>query len=295
MNCNLCPRNCTVDRENKVGFCGATNKIKIARADLHYFEEPCISGENGSGTVFFSFCSLKCVYCQNYELSHKNLGKEITVEKLADIFLTLQEKKAHNINLVTPTHYVPQIIKALTIAKLNGLSIPVVYNTHGYENIETIKMLDGYIDIYLPDFKYFSEELAKKYSNAPNYFEVATNSLKEMFKQVGEFTLDENGMLKRGMIVRHLILPNNVEDSKNVLDHVYNLFRDKIYLSIMNQYTPLPHVAKYSELNRKITEKEYNEVIEFALSLGIENAFIQEGETAKESFIPNFNPENNIF
>lgn len=295
MNCNLCARNCMVDRENQVGFCGATNKLKIARADLHYFEEPCISGENGSGTVFFSFCSLKCVYCQNYELSYKNLGKEITIEKLAELFLMLQEKKAHNINLVTPTHYVPQIIEALKIAKNNGLYIPIVYNTHGYENIETIKMLNGYIDIYLPDFKYFSKDISLRYSNVSNYSDVATLALKEMFSQVGEFTLDENGMLKRGMIVRHLILPNCTKDSKDVLSHVYDLFRDKIYLSIMNQYTPLPHIEKYPELNRKITEKEYDEVVEFALSLGIENAFIQEGETASESFIPSFNPKDNIF
>lgn len=295
MKCNLCPRNCMVDRDKSIGFCRASNKIKIARAALHHWEEPCISGENGSGTVFFSFCPLKCVFCQNYTLSHENAGKEITIEKLAEIFLDLQNQNAHNINLVTPTHYVPQIIDALKIAKKNGLKIPIVYNTSGYESIETIKMLNGYIDVYLPDFKYFSNDLAKKYSNANNYFEVATNALTEMFNQVGEFSLDENGILKKGMVVRHLLLPGYTEDSKDVISHIYDLFRDKIYISIMNQYTPLEHVKKYPELNRKVTEDEYNEVIEFALSLGIENAFIQEGDTAKESFIPDFNEKNNIF
>lgn len=295
MNCNLCPRNCMVDREKKLGFCGAGSTIKIARASLHHWEEPCISGENGSGTVFFSFCPLKCVFCQNYELSHENSGREISVEKLAEIFLNLQEQNAHNINLVTPTHFVPQIIEALKIAKSSGLSIPIVYNTSGYETVDTLKMLDGYIDVYLPDFKYYSNTLAKKYSGVSNYFEIATEALKEMFRQVGEFTLDENGIIKRGMIVRHLILPGCVNDSKDVIAHVYDLFRDKIFISIMNQYTPLSHVAKYPEINRKVTQEEYDDVVEFALSLGIENAFIQEGEAANESFIPNFNEKDNIF
>jgi len=295
MNCNLCPRNCMVDREKKLGFCGAKNIIKIARASLHQWEEPCISGENGSGTVFFSFCPLKCVFCQNYELSHESTGREISIEKLAEIFLNLQGQNAHNINLVTPTHFVPQIIEALKIAKSSGLTIPIVYNTSGYETIDTLKKLDGFIDVYLPDFKYYSNELAKKYSGVSNYFEIATGALKEMFKQVGEFSLDENGIIKRGMIVRHLILPGCTNDSKDVIAHVYDLFRDKIYISIMNQYTPLPHVAKYTELNRKVTEEEYDNVIDFALSLGIENAFIQDGETASESFIPNFNEKDNIF
>jgi len=295
MNCNLCPRNCMVDREKKIGFCGAKNTIKIARASLHQWEEPCISGENGSGTVFFSFCPLKCVFCQNYELSHENSGREVTIEKLAEIFLNLQDQKAHNINLVTPTHFVPQIIESLKIAKSSGLTIPIVYNTSGYETVDTLKMLNGYVDVYLPDFKYYSNELAKKYSGVSNYFEIATEALKEMFKQVGEFSLDENGIIKRGMVVRHLILPGYPDDSKYVIAHVYDLFRDKIYISIMNQYTPLPHVSKYPEINRKVTIEEYDDVIEFALSLGIENAFIQEGETANESFIPNFNEKDNIF
>lgn len=293
MKCNLCPRNCMVDRTINVGFCKATDKIRIARAALHYWEEPCISGQNGSGTVFFSFCPLKCVFCQNYVLSHQNKGSEISVEKLSDIFLDLQNKNAHNINLVTPTHYVPQIIKALKLSKQKGLKIPIVYNSSGYETVDTIKMLDGYIDIYLPDFKYFSNDLAKKYSNANNYFKIATDAIKEMFKQVGKFSIDENGIMKKGMIIRHLLLPGYTNDSKKVISHIYDLFKDDIYISIMNQYTPLEHVRMYPELNRKVTDKEYDDVIEFALSLGIENAFIQEGDTAKESFIPNF--EANVF
>lgn len=288
MKCNLCPRNCMVDRTKSIGFCKAPEEIYIARASLHQWEEPCISGENGSGTVFFSFCPLKCVFCQNYSLSHENKGKKISIEELAKTFLMLQSQNAHNINLVTPTHYVPQIIEALKIAKSSGLSIPIVYNTSGYESVDTLKKLEGYIDVYLPDFKYFSNELAKKYSNIQNYFEIATNAVKEMFRQVGEFSIDENGLIKQGLIVRHLILPGYIEDSKNVISHIYDLFRDKIYISIMNQYTPLPHIKAYPEINRKITDDEYDKVIEFALSLGIENAFIQEGDTASESFIPDF-------
>lgn len=288
MECNLCPRKCNVDREINTGFCREKNTIRIARASLHNWEEPCISGENGSGTVFFSGCSLKCVFCQNYSLSHNNYGKEVSVEELSRIFLKLQDEKAHNINLVTPTHFVPQIIEAIKLAKVNGLNIPIVYNSSGYENAETLKMLEGYIDVYLPDFKYFSNELAKKYSGVSDYFENATIALQEMFRQVGEFLVDESGMLKRGMVVRHLILPGYTEDSKDVIEHIYNLFRDKIFISIMNQYTPLKHVEKFPEINRKVTEGEYDEVVDFALSLGIENAFIQEGGTAEESFIPDF-------
>ncbi len=284
-----------VDRATSVGFCKAPNDIYVARASLHQWEEPCISGENGSGTVFFSFCPLKCVFCQNYSLSHENKGTKISTEELANIFLKLQSQKAHNINLVTPTHYSLQVLDALKIAKANGLTIPIVYNTSGYENVETLKMLDGYIDVYLPDFKYFSNELSKKYSGVSNYFEVATDALKEMFRQVGEFSIDENGIIKRGMIVRHLILPGYTEDSKAVTQHIYDLFRDKIYISIMNQYTPLPHVSNYPEINRKVTDEEYDDVIDFALSLGIENAFIQEGDTAKESFIPDFDESLDLY
>lgn len=288
MKCVLCPRMCGVEREKCVGFCQSNNNVKIARAALHAWEEPCISGENGSGTVFFSGCTLKCVFCQNYVLSHENSGKEISVERLAEIFLELQEKGAHNINLVTPTHFVLQIIEALKMAKANGLSIPVVYNSSGYERAETIDLLKGYVDIYLPDFKYFSNELAKKYSGANGYFEVAASALKRMFEQVGMPVFDEAGMMKSGIVVRHLVLPGYVEDSKKVIRYLYETYGDDVYLSIMNQYTPLSHVEKFPEINRKVTEKEYNEVVDFAIELGVENAFIQEGDTAKESFIPDF-------
>ncbi|MBQ7668533.1 MAG: radical SAM protein [Clostridia bacterium] len=288
-NCELCPRKCGVNRlENKLGFCGAGNDIRVARASLHKWEEPCLSGTNGSGTVFFSYCTLKCVFCQNYNLSHENFGKEITIEKLSDIFLTLQEKKAHNINLVTPTHYIPQIIEAIKMSRKNGLTLPIVYNSSGFENPEIIKLLSGYIDIYLPDFKYFDNTLAKKYSLANNYFEYATKSIEEMLKQVGEPKFDGD-ILKRGVIIRHLILPGFTEDSKKILKYLYENYKDKVYISIMNQYTPIhKNLTNYSEIDKKLTEKEYDEVIDYAISLGIENAFIQEGETAKESFIPDF-------
>jgi len=288
MKCELCPRMCGVDRDESVGFCQSKNRVKIARAALHAWEEPCISGKNGSGTVFFSGCTLKCVFCQNYVLSHENSGKEISVERLAEIFLELQKRGAHNINLVTPTHYVVQIIDALTIAKKNGLVIPVVYNSSGYERVETIELLKGYIDVYLPDFKYFSNELAKKYSGASGYFDAATLALKRMFEQVGKPVFAEDGMMKKGVVVRHLVLPGYVEDSKRVIRYLYETYGDDIFLSIMNQYTPLSHVEKFPEINRKVTEAEYDEVIDFAVELGVENAFIQEGDTAKESFIPNF-------
>jgi len=287
--CELCPRNCKINRLNgEMGFCGATNKIRIARASLHLWEEPCISGLNGSGTIFFSFCNLKCVYCQNYNISTKNYGKEITINKLSEIMLELQEKGANNINLVTPTHYVPQIIEAIKIARKRNLIIPIVYNTSGYEKKETIKLLNGYIDIYLTDMKYFSDEYAVKYSKAKNYFKYASENLDEMFKQVGTPTFNEDGIMTKGIIVRNLVLPNLVNDSKKIINYLYNTYNDNIYISIMNQYTPLEHVKKYNELNRTITQNEYDEVIDYALNLGMENAFIQEGETQKESFIPDF-------
>lgn len=287
--CELCPRDCKTNRLNgEIGFCGASDKIRIARASLHMWEEPCISGETGSGTIFFSFCNLKCVYCQNYNISTKNYGKEITINRLSEIMLELQEKGANNINLVTPTHYVPQIIEAIKIARKRNLIIPIVYNTSGYEKKETIKLLNGYIDIYLTDMKYFSDEYAVKYSKAKNYFKYASESLDEMFKQVGTPVFNEDEIMTKGIIVRHLVLPNLVNDSKNIIKYLYNAYKDNIYISIMNQYTPLEHVKKYSELNRTITQNEYDEIIDYSLNLGIENAFIQEGETQKESFIPDF-------
>ena len=291
-NCTLCPRNCNVDRtQGKVGYCGATDELVVARAALHMWEEPCISGEKGSGTVFFSGCSVGCVYCQNYSIARGLSGKNITIERLSDIFLELQDKNANNINLVTPTHYVPQTLEAITIAKEKGLNIPIVYNTSGYEKVETLKLLDGFIDIYLPDLKYKDENIAGRYSNAKDYFKYASKAIEEMVRQIGSPIFDEYGIMKKGVIVRHLILPGFIEDSKNIIKYLYKTYGSSIYISIMNQYTPLPHVNKYPEINRKIEDKEYDEVVNYAIGLGVENGFIQEGETALESFIPQFNNE----
>jgi len=288
----LCPKNCKVNRnEGKLGFCTASNKIKIARAALHYFEEPCISGNNGSGTVFFSCCNMKCVYCQNYKISTKNYGMEISIKRLSEIFLELQEKGALNINLVTPTPYVPLIIEALKLSKKNGLNIPIVYNTSSYENVETIKMLDGYIDIYLPDLKYYDNNYGLKYSNINNYFLYASKAIEEMVKQIKENQFDKNGIMKKGIIVRHMIIPGLIEDSKKIIKYLYDKYSDNIFISIMNQYTPLEHVKDYPEINKILTNNEYDEVINYAIELGINNGFIQDGETANESFIPNFDNE----
>ena len=290
--CMLCPRSCGADRENgEKGYCRMTANIRAARAALHRWEEPCICGAGGSGTVFFSGCTLRCVFCQNSEIAAGNTGKVISEERLSEIFLELQDKGADNINLVTPSHYVPQIITAVNRARGSGLILPVVYNTGGYESVETLKMLEGIVDIYLPDMKYVSREASFKYSNAPDYFEAASKALEEMFRQVGSPVFDENGLMTRGMIVRHLILPGLVNDSKAVIKYLYETFGDNIYISIMNQYTPLPQVEKYPELNRKVTRREYDEVVDYAIELGVVNGYIQEGDTASESFIPSFDSE----
>lgn len=276
------------------GVCGMTNELKVARAALHFWEEPCISGKEGSGAVFFCGCALHCVFCQNQEIANGTVGKNISTGRLSEIFLELQEKGANNINLVTPGQFVPQITVALERAKSRGLIIPIVYNTSSYESVETIKMLDGLIDIYLPDFKYMEKELATKYSHAPDYPETAKKAIAEMVRQTGAAVFyddDEEGLMKRGTIVRHLTLPGCMEDSKNVIRYLYETYGDRIYISIMNQYTPLAHVKEYPELNRKITAEEYDELVDFAINLGVENGFIQEGETAEESFIPDFNCE----
>jgi putative pyruvate formate lyase activating enzyme len=288
-NCKLCPRNCGVNRINgEFGFCGATDKLKVARASLHMWEEPCISGENGSGTVFFSHCSLKCIFCQNNNISQNNFGKEITIERLAEIFIELQNKKANNINLVTPTHYVPQIIEAIKIARKNGLIIPIVYNSSGYENVETIRLLNGYIDIYLPDFKYYDNSLAVKLSNTPDYFSKALACIDEMVSQVRENIFDENGIMQKGIIIRHLILPGHTIDSKKIIKELLDKYKNKVYISLMSQYTPIKSLP-YNELNRKLSKTEYNRVVDYAINLGLTNGFTQDGESAKESFIPNFN------
>lgn len=291
--CTLCPRNCNVDREaGERGVCGVTGEgILGARAALHMWEEPCISGECGSGTVFFSGCSLRCIYCQNYEIAHAETGKRITVERLSEIFLELAKKGAHNINLVTPTHYTPEIIRAVLRARACGLTLPIIYNCSGYEKVETLKMLEGIVDIYLTDFKYMEPDLAVKFSKAPDYPTIAKEALKEMVRQTGAPVFDENDLMKKGVIVRHLLLPNHLKNAKAVVQYVYETYGDQVYLSLMNQYTPLPQVRHIPELNRKVTDREYEKLLDYAIDLGVEQAFIQEGETAEESFIPSFSCE----
>ncbi len=263
--------------------------LVLARAALHYWEETCISGEKGSGAVFFAGCNLGCIYCQNYQISDGSSGEIVSVERLADIFLELQSQGANNINLVTPTHYVPQIITALDIAKKKGMILPVVYNTSGYECVETLKMLDGYVDIYLPDYKYRDVSLAKEYSKAADYLEIADAAIAEMIRQIGKCEFDEGtGMMKRGVIVRHMVLPGHVQNSKDVLEHLFLKYGNQIYYSIMSQYTPMPHMSEHKLLHRRITKREYDRVVDFAVNLGIENGFIQDMEVAKDSFIPAF-------
>ena len=287
-SCTLCPRNCKVNRYEELGYCKAPGKLKLALASLHNWEEPCISGDFGSGTIFFSNCNMGCVYCQNYKIS-SGYGKMITVKRFAQICIELQNKNAHNINLVTPTPYVPLIIKGIREAKRLGLYIPIVYNTSSYENVETIKMLDQTVDIYLADLKYYEDKYAVKYSNTSNYFEYATKAIEEMYNQVGT-PIIENGLMKKGIIVRVLLLPGLLEDAKKIIKYLYDKYRDDIFISIMNQYTPVRKL-KFEELNNKVSEESYNELINYACDLGITNAFIQEGETQIESFIPNFNKQ----
>lgn len=291
--CMLCPRECNVDREHgQKGVCGvAGTGIYGARAALHMWEEPCISGERGSGAVFFSGCPLRCVYCQNYDIARAERGSEISIQRLAEIFLELQEKDAANINLVTPTHYTLQIIKAVKIAREKGLHIPIVYNCSGYEKVETLKLLEGIVDIYLVDYKYEDKYLAKRYSNAENYPEIVKEALAEMVHQCKEAEFDAEGMMVRGVIVRHLLLPGALANAKAVVKYVYETYGDRIFLSLMNQYTPLPHVEKWTEINRKVTEEEYEALVDYAIEIGVENGFIQEGDTAEESFIPAFDEE----
>ncbi len=291
-DCKLCPRNCGVNRNKKIGFCGATGKVRVALVSLHKWEEPCLTGKNGAGTIFFSHCNLKCVYCQNFKISSENFGKEISLERLTDIFLEQQTRGATNIELVTPTHYVPQICVALDAAKTRRLKIPVVYNTNAYEEISTLDLLKNRVDIFLPDLKYFDNDAAKTFSNAPNYFEVATAAIKKMFELVGECKFDAAGNMTRGVIVRHLILPNFRRDSMKILDWLYKTFGDKIFISLMNQYTPLFRAAEFKKINRRLTTFEYDSVVNYALDIGIKNCFIQIGKTADEKFVPNFDGNN---
>lgn len=288
-NCTLCPRRCGVDRTaGKTGYCGASDTVKVARIALHFWEEPCISGEAGSGTVFFAHCTMKCVFCQNYDISTCHKGREITIDELADGFLSLQSQGANNINLVTPTHYVPQIIAALDMARKNGLTIPIVYNTSGYETVEAIRRLDGYVDVYMPDLKYFDDKYAIKYSNAPYYFETASKAIAEMYRQVGEIRLDEHGIMQKGVLVRHLMLPGLMLDSKRVMDYLFRTYGNDIFISLMCQYTPLPHVKKFPELDRRIDMKKYDVLVDYCSSQGMERVFVQDEESAQESFIPSF-------
>ena len=295
MKCDLCPRKCLVDRKKgEKEICGQTENLKVARAALHFWEEPCISGDAGSGAVFFSGCPLHCVFCQNENIANGTVGKEISLERLVDIFLELQEKRANNINLVTPGHFVPQIVKALDQARKEGLTLPVVYNTSSYETVDTIKMLEGYVDIYLPDFKYMSPVLSKKYSHAPDYAEVAKAAIAEMVRQTGKAVFvngDEDNLILSGTIVRYLTLPGCMADSMQILKYLHDTYGDMIYISIMNQFTPLSNLEKYPELNRRITDEEYETLVDYAIEIGIENGFIQEGNTAEESFIPAFDCE----
>lgn len=285
--CNLCPRKCGVNRYEKKGYCGATNRVKVAYYSLHMWEEPVISGDKGSGTIFFSHCNLRCLYCQNKKISIDGYGKVISNKKLGEIMLTLQDKGAHNINLVTPTHYVPQIASVLHKIKDKKLHIPVVYNTSSYENIGTLMVMKNLVDIYLADLKYFDDELAYKYSACKNYFEVATMAIDEMVRQTGPVVIGKDGLMKKGVVVRVLVLPGHVRDAKEIINYLYKTYHDDIYISIMNQYTPV-NTCPYDNLNRKLSDEEYDEVINFALTIGVDKAFIQEGETASESFIPNF-------
>jgi len=291
-DCTLCPRNCHVNRnQGKIGYCRMTSELVVARAALHMWEEPCISGEKGSGAVFFSGCAMGCVFCQNHEIAKGLRGTSITIERLSEIFLELQEKGANNINLVTPSHYVLQIIEALDIAKSHGLDIPIVYNSSGYEKKETIRLLEGYVDIYLPDFKYMNDEIASRYSHCQDYSTYAKATIEEMVRQTGKPEFYSDGIMKKGTIVRHLSLPGYLEDSKDILDYLHENFKNDVYISIMNQYTPLITVEKYPEINRKVTKHEYDELISYALMMGIKNAYTQEDETQEESFIPDFDGE----
>ena len=255
------------------------------------WEEPCISGDDGSGTIFFGGCNLGCIYCQNAEIRDGKVGREISVERLSEIFFELKEKGANNINLVTPTHFVPHIINALDIAKSQNFNLPVVYNTSGYEKVETLKMLNGYVDVYLPDFKYYNSKSAKEYSNAPDYTNYVKPAIAEMLRQVGAPRFDDRGIMQKGVIVRHLLLPNHLEEARQIIKYLYDTYKNNIFISIMNQYTPMPQVESHPVLNQKVTDEEYENLIDYSVDIGVENGFVQEGETAKESFIPSFNCE----
>ena len=286
--CEVCPRKCRVNRlEGILGDCRASDKIEIALVSKHKFEEPCISGKNGSGTIFFMHCNMHCIYCQNYEISQQNVkGREVTIKDLAKIMLNQQKEGAHNINLVTPTMYAYQIKEAIKIAKENGLNIPIIYNSNGYENIETLKELEGYVDVYLPDLKYYLDEIAIKYSKAPNYFKVATKAILEMINQVGAPEFDENNMIKKGVMIRHLVLPNHVQNSKNILKWIKENINEDVYINVMAQYFPTYKAKEDNLINRKLTLREYKQVEEFFYSLDFKNGYIQELGKHEEEYVP---------
>lgn len=287
--CRLCPRECMADRANgELGYCRMPMEPYAARAALHYWEEPCISGAEGSGAVFFSGCTLRCVYCQNYKIAAGEAGRKISTERLAEIFLELQEQGANNVNLVTAGHFLPSVIRALQKAKEQGLKIPVVYNTGGYEKADALRLLEGLVDIWLPDYKYESSELAGRYSRAADYPGRVKEALAEMIRQAGSPVFDSRGMMKKGVIVRHLVLPGRVYDSKDVLEYLHDRWGEKIWVSILSQYTPLPHVRAFPELNRRVTGAEYEEVVNYARFLGMRQVYVQTGDCAQESFIPAF-------
>ena len=291
-NCLLCPRKCGINRSTgQTGVCGVSSEIKVARAALHYWEEPCISGKRGSGAVFFSGCSLHCVFCQNREISDGKAGKLISKERLSDIFMELADKGANNINLVTPGQYIPDIVWAVNDAKSRGMKLPIIYNTSGYENVTELKLLEGIVDVYLPDFKYMDSTLSARYSRAKDYPSVAKKALSEMVRQQPDVVIDDaTGLIQKGVIVRQLLLPGHVNDAKAVLKYLYDTYHDHVYISMMSQFTPIA-LKDYPEINRTVTKREYERLVNYALEIGITNAFIQEGDVAKDSFIPAFDCE----
>ena len=291
-NCLLCPRKCGINRSTgQTGVCGVSSEIKVARAALHYWEEPCISGKRGSGAVFFSGCSLHCVFCQNREISDGKAGKLISKERLSDIFMELADKGANNINLVTPGQYIPDIVWAVNDAKSRGMKLPIIYNTSGYENVTELKLLEGIVDVYLPDFKYMDSTLSARYSRAKDYPSVAKQALSEMVRQQPDVVIDDaTGLIQKGIIVRQLLLPGHVNDAKAVLKYLYDTYHDHVYISMMSQFTPIA-LKDYPEINRTVTRREYERLVDYALEIGITNAFIQEGDVAKDSFIPAFDCE----
>lgn len=292
-DCDLCPRNCHVDRFSHTGYCNSTNEIKLSKAYLHMWEEPCISGSNGSGCLFFSNCNLSCIFCQNYEISQNSKGRLVSIDQLSNLMLKLQKNGAHNINLVTPTQYVPQICKAIILAKKLGLSIPIVYNTNSYESTKTIQMIAPLVDIFLADFKYFDDKYAREYSNAPDYFNVASAAIKTMYDYVGNpiFDLDSK-LMKKGLIIRHLMLPGHGLDTKNIINYLFESYGSNFYLSLMNQYTPYYKALNHPKLNKPLSQNRYEKMIDYCSSLGLENVFIQDKGSSSDSFIPNFDNPN---